>query len=347
MNGLRAAGLCAVLLAAACASKPNYLDRDVTRVVVLPPVTRAVHPDAWRAYWPAVVDWVASRGYAVIRPEAVERYFQGKYRTVDPETMRETAPGLLARAFGADGVFYAQITRTSSFYLVAASEVRMEAEFELVEGKDEEIVWSHHSVALQQRQVEGKGLSALIGVLAVAAAPMEADPAEFWNRCVAEAGSRLPRAGRDPERAGLTITYEGPVVKKKAAPAPTAPPPPPPTAPRESVKEPPYAVDAEGWTLAVAPRFVLISSVPGKIEEIDGGFVHLHARLTNNQGLVTFAREGGACSMKANGLPADWQGDLVGEYRLRLRSRPGLTLKEWLRARLLRYPSRDIQALID
>jgi hypothetical protein len=350
MNLLRPAALAAFLLLAACSSKPTYLERDVVRVVVLPPVTAAVNPDAWKAYWPLLVDWVAHRGYRVIKPEAVERYFQGKFRTVDPDVMRQMPPGEIARAFAADGVFYAQITRASSSYLVVSADARMEVDFELVEGKSEEIVWSHHAVAALQRRMEGKGQDAIFSALAVAATPMDADPAEFWKQCVADAGQRMPLAGRNPDPEAAAPAPEGSLVKKKAgsAPPPSAPAPAPGPELREIVSGPPFVVDSEGWTLAVGPRFLLISNVPGKTEEIPGGFVHLGTKLANNEGLFTYGRAGGGTfSMKMNELPADWHDDLVTEYRRSLRKRPDLTIKEWLKARLLRFPSRHVQALID
>src|SRR6185295_15145596 len=152
--------------------------------------------------WPPLFDAVLSRGYRAVKLEAVEKYFSRKFSTVDPDVMRQTSPRELARAFGVDGVVYAQITKASSSWMVMTSSVTMEADFELVEGKTEDIVWKYHAVVGEKRQVEkARGQDAIFGMIQVASASMEAKPAEYWNRCVADGISRLPHAGHDPDAA--------------------------------------------------------------------------------------------------------------------------------------------------
>ncbi len=194
---LRIAGCAALLLTLGCAApRPVYLERDVVRLVVLPPVTDVLDPDAWAAFWPALVEGAASRGYQVVSPHALESRFAGR---LTPNQAAEVPPGDLARTFGAEGVLRARLTRCASAYLVAASEYRVEADFELLEARTGETLWAVHGAGRQQAFVEGNGWGALLGAAGVAKAALTPDPAGCWRRCVADAIGALPLAGRDPE----------------------------------------------------------------------------------------------------------------------------------------------------
>jgi hypothetical protein len=292
-------------------------------------VADAVNPDAWKAFWPDLADLFMARGYRVLKIDEVERYFAQTMPGAGPAELRELPPMELARKVKADGIVYAQVTRCGSAYLIAKSDFRIEADFELLDGKTGEILWQGQGIGINQSQVEGSGLGAAIGAVLVAASAAAPDVPGCWRRCVGSVVGGLPWAGRDPEAPGATAA-----VPEAAAP---------------SIKESgrTYIVDSAGWILGVAGGLVLLSNTPGPIKEVDGGFNHNGTTFAQMDGLWLSVAQGKSWSMGFDPAPRGWEGDLLAEFLRAIQDKAGLTLKEWLRSRLVRFPSPKIAKLIE
>ena len=85
---IRLARLLPVLaLLAACnmgPKKPVYLNRDVAKVVVLPPFFEVVQEGSWQIMWPYLIDTVAGRGYQVVPADAVKAFYEKNNFRGDP-----------------------------------------------------------------------------------------------------------------------------------------------------------------------------------------------------------------------------------------------------------------------
>jgi hypothetical protein len=318
-------------VATSCGTAPTvYLERDVVRIVVLPPGTSALDAEAWRAYWSELIQGVASRGYEVIPPEAVEGLFASKRIPLSPEVARGFSSQELARWLGADGVLWAHITQYTTSYFVALAGAKIEGDFDLEDGKTGEILWKTHEAGSMENRLEGSGREAWLSALRVAGSALQPDPLECWKRCVAAASQNLPRSGRDPEGASRR-----PALGENSAQPEGA----------EPARH--FVVDPEGWTLAELPGFLLLSNMPGKIEEIDGGFVHQSTPVAHNRGLCVFSGHTGTRKVSFDGLPPGWREGVLPEFRRELVEHPDLTLRAWISGRLLRFPSKAIQALVE
>src|SRR5437868_5748988 len=126
------ATLLAAALGVGCSSQPRrqYLERDVVRIVVLPPVARDVSPDSCRTFWPDLAEGFRSRGYQVNPLDDVIRHFaaQGNGLGLGAEEIAALPVADVARAFKADAVAGARVTQCDSSFQVVASEVRVDAD---------------------------------------------------------------------------------------------------------------------------------------------------------------------------------------------------------------------------
>lgn len=325
------AALLAAALGAGCSSGPRraYLERDVVRIVVLPPVARDVNPDTCRTFWPDLADGFRSRGYQVIRLDDVIRYYaaQGNGLGLSTEEIAALPAADVARAFKADAVAGARVTQCDSNFQVVASEFRIEADFELLDGRTGQVLWQTHSAGVNESRVKGRGLEAILGVVATAANAAAPDVPGCWKRCVSGAVQGLPWAGRDPGK-GTSASVQ---------------------VPSSSIREsrPTYVVDASGWTLGFSDGLLLLSNVPGPVEEVDRGFSHHNMTVSNLDQVCIFAGRGKDWSLSQHRLPPGWEGNLLQEFHKAEKERPGLTIREWLKSRQVAHPAPEIAKLFE
>jgi len=324
------AALLAAALGAGCSSQPRrqYLERDVVRIVVLPPVARDVSPDSCRTFWPDLADGFRSRGYQVIRLDDVIRHFaaQGNGLGLGPEEIAALPAADVARVFKADAVAGARVTQCDSNFQVVASEFRIEADFELLDGRNGQVLWQTHSAGVNESRVKGRGLEAILGVVATAANAAAPDVPGCWKRCVSGAVRGLPWAGRDPENS-VRVSLPSPSSIRESRPT--------------------YVADASGWTLGFSDGLLLLSNVPGPVEEVERGFSHHNMTVSNLDQVCIFAGRGKDWSLSQHRLPPGWEGDLLQEFRKGEKERPGLTIREWLKSRHAAHPSPEIAKLFE
>jgi hypothetical protein len=210
------------LWAAACSSgpppRPIYLERDVTRVLVLPPFMETLDPDAWKTLWPPVLEGVLSRGYRIVTREAVEAFYAKNQFRADPAEVKIYSVQDLAGQFQADAVFYTNITRWGYKYLGVYSDFGVEADFEMVDAKTGDRLWIAHGQAVDSRTVQGGNkFELLFSLVGVAGNAFSGDKPACSRRCVGSVIGGLPLAGRDPNPPPA-VTIDGPAKSQEMAP---------------------------------------------------------------------------------------------------------------------------------
>jgi hypothetical protein len=190
-------------LLAGCSSgpppKPVYLNRELGRVVVLPPFNETMNRECWKTVWPMLLAGVGSRGYRVVSQPEVEAFYARNNFKTDPGEIKIYRTEEIAREFKADAVLYSNILRWGGSYVGVYSEAGVEIELALMDGKAGGRLWETRGAAVSRESVRGRNVFelafSLIGVAGNAALRSTDAAAE---RAVAEACGRMPLAGLDP-----------------------------------------------------------------------------------------------------------------------------------------------------
>jgi hypothetical protein len=179
------------LLAAACAVKPVYLNRDVVRVAVLPPFNNTDDLEASGKLWPHVENAIAHKGYHVIARGEVSAYYQ-KLKFTIPEEIEQIPMARICEELKVQGLVFSRITFWGKKVLVFYNYVGVEAEFWLVDPSGERL-WAGQGENGEQHipgTKEGRILDTAAAILA--------DPGRYAAGAAANGCRKLPLAGFAP-----------------------------------------------------------------------------------------------------------------------------------------------------
>ena len=195
----------AILAAAGCATGYGegprvYLNRDVTRVAVLPPFMETIDVEAWKEFWPYVIEGVKRHGYAVLDAQKVDEFYAKNKFHGDPAEVKLYKTEEIAKELGVDAVFYSNILQWGYKYAVVYSEYAVEAEFELADGKTGERLWHGKGCASESETISAGGgkEGAVVSLIGVFGKAFLSRKSRFCRECVGEGMRTLPWAGYAP-----------------------------------------------------------------------------------------------------------------------------------------------------
>ena len=197
-KGLLSLCLLTALAAPGCKSRPVYLNQDVATVLVLPCFMETIEPNVWEKMWPHVMAGVRAKGYQVVPAQKVLDFYDENRFRADPAEIKMYSAEELAKEFNVDGVFYSNITRWGAEWILIWASFGVEAEFQLVDAKGEQL-WFGTGEDVN-RSGGGLGEDALVQAALSAATTaflQKADP--FCHGCVRNGLRSLPLAGFDPK----------------------------------------------------------------------------------------------------------------------------------------------------
>lgn len=172
----RAAVLLLAAGAAGCAHAPppkdytKFLAAGPRSILVVPVVNNSVDVDAPVYFLSTLPVPVAERGYYVFPVNLVRRLLEDDGLS-DASVVHGADAARLCNLFGADSVLYVSIQRWEAKYLVLTTQVTVEFEYALKDGKSGETLWSEkRTLVYQPRQSSsGNGLADLIAAVVSAA----------------------------------------------------------------------------------------------------------------------------------------------------------------------------------
>ncbi len=137
------AGVWLMTALTACAPHIAYINRDVKRVLVLPPFNDSNDIEASGKLWPHVQQQVAARGYNLVPPSEVTAFYE-KCRWHQAEEIQQVQGGVqgIAKEFNADIVVYTYIRYWGKKVLVLSNWVGVQLEAEMLDGKDGSQIWA-------------------------------------------------------------------------------------------------------------------------------------------------------------------------------------------------------------
>jgi hypothetical protein len=195
------------LFAAACAVSrpppppPFYLNREVSRLVVLPPFNETITAEAWRTAWPPLLRGVAERGYAVVPQAEVEEFYRKNRFVNTPEEIQIYTPAEVAKEFNADAVLYTNLQRWGYRYVGVYSEYGVAMEFRMTDGKTGDAIWQDRVEVVAAEAIRGRNLFEMALSLIGVAGNAFLRSSEAWaEEAVHRAMWKLPLAGFDPAR---------------------------------------------------------------------------------------------------------------------------------------------------
>ena len=192
-----------VFATAGCAGTPPpppvYLNRDVHRVVVLPPFNETITNDAWKTAWPHVLEGVRACGYDVVPRSDVEAFYVKNNFHATPEEILLYTTAELAKEFGAQAVLYSNIEEWGFKYIGVYSEYVVAVEFRLADGKTGDALWQDKSRVAKRESVGGRNPFELALSLIGVAGNAFARSSDHWAEvCILEGLRRMPHAGFAP-----------------------------------------------------------------------------------------------------------------------------------------------------
>jgi hypothetical protein len=203
MMSRRAAGsLLAVLAAtflAGCASPPK---KDYTAfhaanphsILVVPVVNNTINVEAPGLFLSTLPIPVAERGYYVF-PVAMVKGVLEEEGLSDPNLVHGADTARLCNLFGADAVLYVSIEAWTAKYIVINTQVTVEFDYVMKDGKTGETIWKeHHKVASDSSQGARDPLSPLVMAVIAKAYPNYMPLARSANSLVLGVG--LPAGPR-------------------------------------------------------------------------------------------------------------------------------------------------------
>jgi len=180
----RNASIAAVALAllAGCATAPPRKDyakliaANPRSILVVPVVNKSVDVDAPAYFLSTLPVPVAERGYYVFPVNLVKRLLEDEGLS-DASLVHSADPMRLCSLFGADAVLLVSIERWDAKYLLIATQVTVEFEYALKDGKTGETLWTDKQAMVYSSNSGGGGggLGSLIAAV-VSAAVTKAAP---------------------------------------------------------------------------------------------------------------------------------------------------------------------------
>ncbi len=190
----------AALFLAGCSSGPEYLNRDVTKVVVMIPFDMATEGtgNGVKA-WEHVEHEVSRRGYALIPRADIENWYRQKKFTGTPEEIQSYTVPELCREFGVDAVVLTDLPQWGKVTMGIFNEVRVKMVAELID-KDGATVWKGEGSCGDSNVNLGRGKKSIFDIILDTAVKAAVDPEVYAGKAAAKCFRDLPRAGWDPEQ---------------------------------------------------------------------------------------------------------------------------------------------------
>jgi len=165
-----------VALATASATPPSkdyskFVAADPRSILVVPVVNNSVNVGAADYFLSTIPVPVAERGYYVFPVHLVKRVLEDD-GLADASLVHGADPMRLAALFGADAVLYATIERWEAKYVLVTTQVTVEFEWVLKDGKTGDTLWRDHKALAYASDDAGGGLiGALLNAAVTKAAP--------------------------------------------------------------------------------------------------------------------------------------------------------------------------------
>ena len=206
-----------LLLCLGCAAGPPKKDYTAFRaanprsILVVPVVNNTTNVEAPGLFLSTLPIPVGERGYYVFPVNMVKRVLEDEGLS-DPNLVHTADTGRLCNLFGADSVLYVSIEAWTAQYMVFSTQVTVEFDYVMKDGKTGDTIWKEHKrvvYAPQQQSGGGSPLASLVAA-AVQAAITKAAPnymplarqanAEVINTpgVGLPAGPRSKEYGKDP-----------------------------------------------------------------------------------------------------------------------------------------------------
>jgi hypothetical protein len=163
----------ALALLAGCATAPPKKDyaklvaADPRSILVVPVVNKSVDVDAPEYFLSTLPVPVGERGYYVFPVNLVKRLLEDDGLS-DASLVHSADPMRLANLFGADAVLYVSIERWDAKYVVISTQVTVELEYALKDGKTGETLWTDKQTTVYSSDSGGGGGGSLLGSLVAA-----------------------------------------------------------------------------------------------------------------------------------------------------------------------------------
>jgi hypothetical protein len=165
-----------IVLAAGCVTPPSkdyskFVAADPRSILVVPVVNNSVDVTAADYFLSTIPVPVAERGYYVFPVHLVKRLLEDD-GLADASLVHGADPVRLAALFGADAVLYATIQRWEAKYVLVTTQVTVEFEYLLKDGKTGDTIWQDHEAVAYASDDAGGGLiGALLNAAVTKAAP--------------------------------------------------------------------------------------------------------------------------------------------------------------------------------
>ena len=172
-----------LFLSLGCAAAPPQKDYTAFRaanprsILVIPVVNNTTNVDAPGLFLSTIPIPVAERGYYVFPVNMVKRVLEDEGLS-DPNLVHTADTARLCNLFGADSVLYVSIEAWTAQYLLITTQVTVEFDYVMKDGKTGDTIWKEHKkvvYAPQQQNSGGSPLAALVAA-AVQAAVTKAAP---------------------------------------------------------------------------------------------------------------------------------------------------------------------------
>jgi hypothetical protein len=162
-----------VLLATGCVAPrkdyTKFIAANPRSILAIPVLNNSVNVDAPDYFLSTLPVPLAERGYYVFPVNLVKRLLEDD-GLADAGLVHRADPGRLAALFGADAVLYVTIQKWEATWVLVTTNVTVEFDYVLKEGKTGEILWKDHETMTYSSGDSGGGLIGAIITAAVAKA---------------------------------------------------------------------------------------------------------------------------------------------------------------------------------
>ena len=167
----------AAAVAAGCASPSPKKDYTAFRaadphsILIIPVVNNTMNVEAPSLFLSTLSIPVAERGYYVFPVNMVKGVLENEGMS-DPNLVHTADTTRLCNLFGADAVLYVAIEAWTSKYMLINTEVSVEFDYVMKDGKTGETIWKeHHKVTSNSSEGARDPLSPLVAAVIVKAHP--------------------------------------------------------------------------------------------------------------------------------------------------------------------------------
>ena len=172
-RGLLLPLLAFLLLSVGCAAAPPKKDYTAFRaanprsILVIPVVNNTTNVEAPGLFLSTLPIPVVERGYYVFPMNMVKRVLEDE-GLADPNLVHMADTGRLCNLFGADAVLYVSIEAWTAQYLVISTQVTVEFDYVMKDGKTGDTIWKEHKRVVYAPQQQSGGGSPLASLVAAA-----------------------------------------------------------------------------------------------------------------------------------------------------------------------------------